>query len=109
MALKDTKGTCDDEMIVPFVALTIEAAVLRRLLCEPRSARGAVTDDRADDRRANPTFQGGWWRDDPHASFSISHPELVSGSYFLSPPFVTLEPKACRAQLVSGYYFRRRG
>jgi hypothetical protein len=58
LALKDTKGTCNDEMIVPFVALTIEASVLRRLLCEPRSARGAFTDDRADDRRANPTFQG---------------------------------------------------
>ena len=88
MALKDTKGTCDDEMIVPFVALTIEASVLRRLLCEPRSARGAVTDDRADDRRANPTFQGGWWRNDPHASFSIRHPgaegvqsTTVPGSY----------------------------
>jgi hypothetical protein len=28
-ALKDTKGTCDDEMIVAFVALAIEAAFVR--------------------------------------------------------------------------------
>lgn len=37
LALKDTKGTCDDEMIVPFVALTIEAAVVRT----PISQRGS--------------------------------------------------------------------
>jgi hypothetical protein len=36
LALKDTKGTCDGEMTVPFVALTFEAAVVRT----PISQRG---------------------------------------------------------------------
>jgi hypothetical protein len=33
------------------------------------------------------------------------HPELVSGSYFRRPHAVTLEPKACRAQLFQGVTF----
>jgi len=37
LALKDTKDTCDDEMIVAFVAVTFEAAVVRT----PISQRGS--------------------------------------------------------------------
>ncbi len=39
--LKDTKGTCGDEMIVPFVALTFEATIEAAVVRTPISQRGS--------------------------------------------------------------------